>query len=212
MTSLFVGPIYRHVSKESYADQFVDGESIRVSTFQTCREYEDDEQGDAEEGHLHYVNTHITDEHPGFNEIAAKFKLEISGVKDVILNNNRLIQVVDDAYVICFSVNIFDECLKKKFGDYPVRVNNISSFAGVLLHAMRKAVNAQFFMCGMVNYKDRLYKDFESPPGHVCFLKPSVPFSAQREFRFVIMCPPGHIYKPFNLKVAMPSGLCVRMS
>ncbi|MFL1502138.1 hypothetical protein ACI77N_13220 [Pseudomonas sp. S191] len=198
----FVGPIYRHVTKDSYADQFVTGESIRVSTFQTCRDYEDEEQGDPGEGHMYHLNTHITDDHPRFHELTSQFGMDLRGAEGVVFGNNLRRDVVSDAYVICFSLEVFGEDLRKKFGGYPVRVNDITAFMWPLLRAMNKVVPVHTWLYGPAVYHDRMYLDFDAPPGHICLVKPPFPFKPQREFRLVITCHPGHIYKPFN--VSMP--------
>lgn len=212
MKYVFTGPVYRHLSKDSYADQFANGESIRVSTFAACREYEDLEQGDPGEGHLFYLNTHITDEHPRFHEVAAQLGMDLGGAQGVTLSNNFKQTVVPDVYVICFSMEVFGPELKQKFGSHAVKVRNIVDFMWPLLDAMNKVVPVQAWAFGPVTYKDRLYRDLDEAPGHICFVKPPVPFSPQREFRLLISCPPGHVYKTFNVTVPLPKGLCVRVT
>ncbi|UVM07028.1 hypothetical protein [Pseudomonas laurylsulfatiphila] len=210
MSLTFRGPVYRHISEKRFADQFVTGESIWVSTFKRCREYEDAEQGDAHEGMmLHRINS-ASSLDPGFESIAKTWGIQNEGGVVTITDSHEL-HIVDDAYVVCFSFEVFGEDLKKKFGEHAVRVHDIEEFARRLEFAMRQVVPTVRYGLGLgpVTYSDRIYQDYEQPPGDIHFVKPVVPFKAQREYRIVILCEKGHEYKPFAITVPLPKGLCM---
>jgi hypothetical protein len=211
MSLTFRGPVYRHITEKRFADQFVTGESIWVSTFQRCREYEDAEQGDAGEGMLlHRINS-ASSRDPGFESIARVWGIKNEGGGEVTITNSHTFFRVEDAYVVCFSLEVFGPVLKSKFGENVVKVHDVEEFARRLELEMRKVVPTVRFGLGLgpVTYSNRFYQDYETPPGDVHFVKPEVPFKSQREYRIVILCEKGHQYKPFAISVPLPRGLCV---
>lgn len=208
----FLGPVYRHVTKEQYANDLVNGIGLRVSTIQTCRDYEDKEQGDAEEGYLHHLATRITDQHPRGIELASQIGIKISGDStNYLISNNRRSTIYPDAYVICLSHRIFDDRLKGKFGKYVVRINNVRLFMHHIVLAMKKCVPTKTLQVRSVRYVSRTRIDFEESLGNAYFVKPPNPFAEQKEYRIIVLCEPGHKYVPFNLEVPFPPGLCTRV-
>jgi hypothetical protein len=211
--NIFRGPVFRHIPEERYADQFVTGESIWVSTFQRCREYEDKEQGDAGEGTMLHHIKHASSRDQGFESIARQYGIVSSGGGTITMTNTTGFHVVDDAYVVCFSMGVFGEDLMSKFGRYPVKVLDIELFARYLEFEMRKYVPTVRYGLGLgpVTYAERFYQGYDSPPSDIHFVKPEHPFKIQREYRVVIKCEPGHKYQPFAVNVPLPRGLCVPM-
>ena len=207
MTSIFKGPVYRHIPDKNFADKFVTGESIWVSTFQACRNYEDAEKGDAGEGTMLHRIGDISSDDAGFQSVADNLGIVNRAGRMRIKNGNGFFRA-HDAYVVCFSHRVFEDDLKQKFGKYAVRVADIDEFAFRLAIEMRKVVPVIRHGVGAVVYADRSYKDYDTPPGDIHFVKPTVPFKVQDEYRLVLICEPGHVYEPMAVSVPLPSGLC----
>lgn len=195
----FLGPVYRHVDQEAFAKDFVVGKCIWVSTLEKCRMYEDAEQGDPGEGTSFYSHGAIHSTHPDFKTVADRLGVSCSG--DLEMSGNVAINKIPDAYVVCLSFRKFDKALQKKFGEYCVCIPNISSFAHKLLYAMSLKVPVVRAVYGPVEYRSREYRDAEIEPV-VPFIKPVMPFKAQREIRIVITCANGHEYKPFGVEIS----------
>lgn len=205
----FAGPLFRHVSKEDYARQFVSGEYIQISTFQRCRDYEDAEQGDSGEGHTFYTHSPITSGDADFEIISERLGIKNTDprVNFVMANSCKTI-VVPNAYVLCLSYKIFARPLTDKFGIYCVAINDICDFFYKLVAAIKLIVPVKTASAGPVKYAAREYRDLEEEPGPIAYLKPVHPYGDQREFRVVIICEDGHDYQPFGVRVPGLQGLC----
>ncbi|WVV46861.1 hypothetical protein THH46_16325 [Pseudomonas sp. NA13] len=205
----FSGPLYRHVTQEKHAQDFISGKYIRLSTFESCRKYELSEQGDPEEGFSIYSHSPIASSHPDFNTISTNLGIVIKDSRlNVVMAGNERVDVIPDAYVLCMSYRMFDERLASKFGNYCISIADIFEFSSMFAEALRSIVPLKTVTAGPVEYRQRRFKDFEIGPRFSAYTKPADPFSIQREFRIVAVCEEGHKYEPFGLQIPNLGDLC----
>lgn len=203
MKYVFWGPVYRHVDREQYASDFVSGRYIQISTFEKCRSYEDEEQGDPGEGTSRFTHSPMDKSHPDFEKVASR--LNIGGAGDIYLEGNVATNKISDAYVVCLSYRKFDKALQEKFGSYCVSIPSLHTFVSQVLSAMSRRVPVVHYSYAPVKYKSRDFKDGQDEPV-IPFVKPVLPFAIQREIRLVIYCEKGHKYEPFGIEIPNLSG------
>lgn len=186
--------VYRYFDKEHHAEAFARGE-IFVSTLKRCREYEDPLQGDREEAFERYnTGRTITGDgsDPAFVAMAANAGIHIGpDSKGITLSNNSRTSYLHDAYVLCTTLGAFEGEELESFGKYCVRINDVGGFHSKLTKNLLLTSNIERSVRGGVIYKERFYKEFESSPGLIGFVKPPDMYSNQREYRFLWYVPEG---------------------
>jgi len=186
--------VYRYFDKEHHAEAFARGD-IFVSTLKRCREYEDPLQGDREEAFERY-NTGRTitgnGSDPAFVAMAAKAGIHIGpDSRNITISNNSRTSCLHDAYVLCTTLRPFEGGELESFGKYCVRINDVGGFHSKLTKNLLLASDIGKSVRGEIIYKERFYKEFESSPGLIGFVKPPDKYSNQREYRFLWYVPEG---------------------
>jgi hypothetical protein len=206
--------VYRFFQEEWEADALARGE-VWLSTLETCRAYEDPEQGDPEEAHETYNSGHAVggSDDPDFVEVARRSGIHIGpGCSDITLSNNTRKTVLPDAYVLCTTNELSPDKLSETFGRYCVEITNPKDFFIRVSTILEKSTPIKEAVAGKVIYKDRHYTGMESPPGPICFVKPRDLYATQREFRLLWVPENAKGLTPFLVKCPDVAHLCKRIA
>lgn len=124
--------VYRYFDKEIHADNFCKGQ-IRLSTLQACREYEDIDQGDMDEGKEVCRIKHLNNSDPLWREHLKSRGIEIIGnVKSFTMENVTISSTLNNAHVLCTTNTPDHQKFAKSFGEYCVEIAHIESFYHIL--------------------------------------------------------------------------------
>ena len=204
------GQIYRFLSSENYAKDFVSGK-ILVSTLNICRSYENKARGDANEGRQTYhIDKSITggSNDPWFLEALEGSGIHIGpGCSNITVSNHRSTTYLADAYVLCTTIGFSDEALLSDFGNYCVEIFDLVGFAEALDAAVRNKLGTSVGLVGEVTYASQIYKYGEAPPGVIGFVKEPGDYESQREMRFLWEAPNKKIDKEI-IEVTGVSRFC----
>jgi len=206
--------VYRFFREEWQADALARGE-VWLSTLETCRAYEDPEQGDPEEAHESYNSGHAVggSDDPDFVEVARRSGIHIGpGCSNITLSNNTKKTVLQDAYVLCTTTEFSPEKLSETFGKYCVEITSPKDFYVRVSAILENSAPIKEAVAGKVIYKDRNYTGMESPPGPIGFVKPPDLYATQREFRIIWVPENSNGLKPFLLKCPEAANLCSRIA
>ncbi|EPX2739172.1 MULTISPECIES: hypothetical protein [Klebsiella] len=197
--------LYRFFDEATHAESFIKG-FVKVSTLETCRNYEDPEQGDNGEGihiyHIEHYNPEIDIEHKMAFNARSPVIIGRNSKNCTVSNISRLIKI-PDAYVLCTTHEFNPELFKEGFGKYCVRINDPLNFMKRVAQAMNDTYGIRACTHGYVDYSSRIINLHENdkPLG---FVKPEDPYAPQKEFRF--------IWDPITLPI-FPSILkCIDLS
>lgn len=182
----YVGPVYRFFTEESHAEDFIRGK-VYLSTLEKCRNYEDSERGDKQEGHQTYLSGHIVGDSndPDLVEIARRTGILVGeGNKNISINNCTHTEIINDAYVLCTTINFLPENFEDTFGKYCVKIHNPKKFFITISKNLNSTQNIKNGVMGKVIYRDRHYTGLEPPPGPIGFVKPSKPYKIRRNLDF----------------------------
>jgi len=205
--------VYRFFHEEWQADALEQGD-VWLSTLETCRAYENPEQGDAEEAHETYNSGHVVDgsSDPELIEVARRSGIHIGpGCSKITISNNRRKSVLLDAYVFCTTTEFSPEKLGEIFGRYCVKITNPRQFFVSVSEVLEGTVSIRKAAAGNVIYKDRLYAGMEHPPGPIGFVKPPDLYASQKEFRFLWVPRETKGLSPFLIKCPLIGHLCKRI-
>jgi len=206
--------IYRFFQEEWQADALALGE-VWLSTLETCRAYENPEQGDAEEAHETYNSGHAVGggNDPELVEVARRSGIHIGpGVGNITISNNTRKSILPDAYVLCATTEFRPEKLNETFGRYCVEITNPRQFFITVSEVLEGTVSIGKAAAGKVIYKDRFYTGMENPPGPIGFVKPPDLYTSQKEFRLLWILRETKGLTPFLLKCPQVSHLCERIA
>ncbi|HFJ4329205.1 hypothetical protein [Serratia liquefaciens] len=186
---IYTGPVYRFFDEEIYANSFCEG-NIRISTLESCRAYENPEQGDKNEATWHHKIDSMLLNDPDEEQIRALQWAGFSvgqGSKNIYFENITTTTVLPDAYVLCMTKHLDPKAFSGSFGKYCVEISNAHYFFN-LIH--RKIVENHTKsrvdgLYGDINYSDRKSLNLQTPHTHIGFIKPVFPYASQREFRFL---------------------------
>ena len=205
---------YRLYQEEWQADSLARGD-VWLSTLETCRAYENPEQGGPEEAHETYNTGHIVggSNDPDLIEVARRSSIHIGpGCSNITLNNNTKKTVLPDAYILCTTAEYSPENLSNTFGKYCVEITNPKKFFIHISASLKRKATIKEAAAGNVIYKDRHYTGMEPPPGPIGFVKPSDLYATQKEFRFLWIPENPTELTPFLLKCPEATHLCKRIT
>lgn len=178
--------LYRCFPEKEYANDFVKGR-IYISTFEACRRYENDWQGDPGEGTL----THVVDQLRGnsgdqkFERVASSLGIEIGPGCTGVRVSGSVGHRIENAYVLCLTENPPTEEMREKFGRFCVRINSPLPFFNAVSAEMSKVCKTEQSHFGVVTYSDREVRDLDAPPAPEPFIKPPA-YAYQNEVRIVL--------------------------
>ncbi len=202
-------PIYRFFPEEWQAESLCNG-NVWISTLETCRKYEDPLQGDSKEA-IHTYNTgHIHGHGTNSNlvTIASRAGIHIdSSCKNITISDNKSIQQIQDAYVICFTHEFNPDLLSGTFGKYCVKISNPKEFFTRVSHELNNKSPIKEAAMGLVKYKKREFIGLENSPGPIGFVKPSI-YDPQKEFRNLWIPESQDNLDPFLLNCPSINELC----
>jgi len=206
--------IYRFFQEEWQADALANGD-VWLSTLETCRKYEDPQQGDPEEAHETYNSGHIVggSDDPDLVEVARRSGIHIGpGCSDITISDNTRRTVLPDAYVLCTTTDFSPKKLSEKFGRYCVEIAYPKDFFVYVSGILEKSIPIREAAAGKVIYKDRFYTGMESPPGPIGFVKPPDIYAPQKEFRLLWVPKNSNGLNPFLLNCPEVAHLCKRIA
>jgi len=207
------GSVYRFFKEEEHANALARGD-IYLSTLDNCRAYEDAEQGDPEEAYETYLSGHLVggSDNDKFVEQAQRASIHIGeGCRDIQIINCSSTRTLPDAYVLCTTTEFSPENLNEKFGKYCVEIKDPRKFFVAVSKKLNSISTIREAATREIIYRDRNYTGLDQPPGPIGFVKPSVPYEKQKEFRFLwIMENMGELNPPL-LKCPEISHLCRRV-
>lgn len=206
------GSVYRFFKEPEHADALVRGD-VYLSTLEGFRINKHPEQGDPKEAHETYLSGHLVGDSNDqeFVERAKRAGIVVENSFGCTISNCSNTTFLPDAYVFCASAEFSPENISEEIGKFCVEIKDpIRFFNGVSrkinsISAIREAA------LGKVTYAERSYTGLEQPPGPIGFIKPSVPYEKQKEFRFLwLMKNMGEINPPL-IKCPEISSLCQRI-
>lgn len=205
------GSVYRFFKEEEHANALARGD-IYLSTLDNCRAYEDAEQGDPEEAYETYLSGHLVGSSDELNEQAQRLGFYTSGFcENIEITNCSSTRKLTDAYVLCTTTEFSPENLNEKFGKYCVEIKDPRKFFVAVSKKLNSISTIREAATRKIIYRDRNYIGLDQPPGPIGFVKPSVPYEKQKEFRFLwIMETMGELNPPL-LKCPEISHLCRRV-
>ena len=209
--------IFRFLSNEDYADQFAMG-NIRISTLETCRQYEDPLQGDSGEGSSVYrggIYKNVNGDHPGFLQDAARSGIHFHGdpseFTNISISGAKREFRINDALVLCTTAHFDPTALSDTFGKYVVEINDVPGFFTELTQALVDRYPILKFYARPVHYRSREF-DSSQAPSHEGFIKPTDPYAPQQEFRMLWTVRPSTDLTPGNVFVPELAKYCQRIA
>jgi len=182
-----VKTVYRYFKEAKHADAFANGSCIRLSTLEICRKYEDKEQGDSGEAFEKYTleNEKGGNASKGFVARADRAGVGISQYchNMTVVNCSHTI-MLEDAHVLCTTTKLSEETANN-FGPYCVKITDLKSFFYVISQEYENSIGLNKGILGTITYTDREFKNKETPPGPMGFVKPVEPYAKQNEYRFL---------------------------
>jgi hypothetical protein len=144
--------LYRYFGRPEWADDFVRGR-LKVTTLEECRRHEDATRRDPREGHtFERIDNVATNDPTEAAEALAMMNIR-SRVCGLYAHGNVAERRLDDAMVLCFSLEFSDE-LATHMGQYCVEVIRTEAFFRGLTDALAR--HGQVVLDGTA---DRVYYD-----------------------------------------------------
>jgi len=206
--------IFRFFFEKWQAEALTNG-YVWISTLETCRGYENPEQGDPGEATMTYNSGKITGDgdNPDVQLIAKRSGISIGkGCSNITMSNNICYSRLPDGYVLCTTDDFLPGKLSKTFGMYCVKINNPKLFFKRVTECFGQQTKLNESIIGKVVYDDRFYKHTENPPGPIGFVKPKDKYSDQSEVRMLWIPESCASLKPFSLQCHEVSELCERIA
>ena len=163
--------------------KFASGESIRISTLNICRGYEDQQRGDKEEGKLVYST--------GDSVLSGTYKTPFNGISgedmtDCVISGTIDSATILDAYVLCTSMN-YNPFKMGSFGYCCVKIDSPLKLAYFLTKKIRNELGDVVGKCEFqpVIYDSIYFAGDKDLPGPIGFVKNKEIYFDQREYRFI---------------------------
>lgn len=205
-------PIYRFFSQECHADALCKG-NIWISTLETCRKYENILQGDPEEAthtyNLPYASGFADD--PNMKELSSRCGINVSGPGRLVIVNGRNTSILKNAFVLCTTSEFQPNELSEVFGSYCVEISNPIDFFVNVSITLNNIFPIKQATTGLVRYSNRYYQNFDPEPGKIGFIKPSNPYSSQKEYRQLWVPRNNENLEPFLLSCPNVAEFCKRV-
>jgi hypothetical protein len=213
----FAGRIlYRFFDTAEHADALTQGH-VWITTFQTCRGYENRNQGDPGEGSETYSPglVSLSGEDKNHVEIARRMGIGLTGPGKLTAFGVGSRSVIDDAYMLCTSMRFDPAAFSATFNaDYCTEITDAGQFFRSVTARLRDRFGSRLRAAtiGTVTYRERAYSGLDDSPGPIGFVKPQVPYKGQAEVRMVWGVGGPHSYEPFTLYVPdVAHPLCRRV-
>lgn len=205
-------PVYRFFKEEEHANALARGD-VYLSTLESCRNYEDAEQGDAEEAHETYLSGYLRGDSTDLQFVEQARRsgiIVVDSINTTIVDGSNTTWL-SNAYVLCTTTEFLPENLNEKFGKYCVEIKDPRKFFVAVSEKLNSISTIREAATRKIIYADRKYTGLDQPPGPIGFVKPSYPYEKQKEFRFLwIMENMGELNPPL-LKCPEISSLCRRI-
>lgn len=206
--------VYRFFQEECHADALAGGD-IWLSTLETCRSYENPQQGDPEEAQETYNSGYAVggSSDSAFVEVARRSGIRIGpGCSNITISNNTRRSAIPDAYVLCATTKYSPDKLGDTFGRHCVEITNPRLFFIAATEALEEFVQIREAAAGRVIYKDRYYTGLENPPGPIGFVKPPDVYAVQNEFRLLWIPVEANSLNPWLLSCPKARHFCRRIA
>lgn len=203
-------PLYRFFPEEWQAQCFMEGK-IWLSTLERCRSYEDEQQGDRNEGSSKYtLNLNTTNRFINEEDVIAAAHAGIM-IGDMCfnfqINNSQVTNVIRDGFILC-TTNDPDSLIKKNnIWKYGVKIDlEPRKLAYFLTNAiLRENIPISTpFKHGWTKYGDfRNYSNYKDKPSNTAFLKDEI-HKEQSEYRFFVEANDSYIYPNEGILIDCP--------
>ena len=203
-------PIYRFFPEKWQAEALCNGE-VWISTLETCRQFEDPNQGDAEEAIHTYNSGHIFggSNDPAFVEMASRSGVHIGeGCSNITISGCTNVQKLPNSFVLCTTTSYKPNELSGTFGNYCVQISNPKEFFKQTSKALNLRTTIKEGAQGKVIYSDRVYTGLQQIPGPIGFVKPIDKYATQEEYRFLWIPMLSDDIQPFLLHCPEVAELC----
>lgn len=203
-------PVYRFFKEKKHAEDFCRG-TIWLSTLNACRKYENPLQGDPGEA-LHSYSVDSMTGSSSDAEFVRKARLvsvHIEGhIPNITISNATEHRAIDDAFVLCTTIEFNPEKLSDTFGEYCVKISNPKEFFEKLSSSLEKIHPIKNKQMGEIIYDKREFTVHEQASGQIGFVKPKDIYSEQKEFRFLWEVQEYNAIQPFLLDCPSVATLC----
>lgn len=204
--------VYRFFENEWEAECLIKG-GVWISTLQKCREYEDRERGDPNEGmYTHNVSYMAGNTGDSLTqELLRRQGIQCDDPNGFIsMADNVHTMVHENSFVICTSKSN-SESVKNIFGKYGVEIQDPFEFYKCLSYELFHKLKIFQGVAGEVHYINRSTWDMQPMPNRQIFLIKEDRHNYQQEYRFVWRAHKPMI-QPFLLECPSISNLCKRVS
>lgn len=183
---------------------------VWLSTLSACRAYEAEGQGDAGEAIHEYDTGQLSGDGDDaeFRRRAAIRGVKVHpGAESIVIWHNNYTSTLVDAYVLCLTEQDSPEN-RATFGQHGVRVRPPTDALIAISEALGAHYDVTTAMIGRIHYRPRGSQGDERSPGPLGFVKPTIPFAPQREWRMLWTVAPRHSYIPFLLDCPALKPFC----
>lgn len=184
-----VWPVYRFFRERKHAEQLAQG-FVWLSTLGSCRAYEEDGRGDADEATQVYRSGEVSgagaDRHVQHVAYHSGVKIEISPgtkINHVSIIDATYLRGSKDAFALCASQK-FDPSCMETFGPYCAEISRPRSFLWLVTKRLGLQQSLGEAIMGKIRYLDRSYSGLQTQPGVLGFVKPAQ-FASQLELRML---------------------------
>ncbi|HHS9474366.1 TPA: hypothetical protein ACTWZX_001408 [Raoultella ornithinolytica] len=209
-TEDFSRPVYRFFKEKDHAEALCQGK-VWLSTLQTCRAYEDPQQGDRDEAKHTYSIPYMSgsSSDPNIVEMSSRLGINIkAGNCNIRVIRGTSLTLIEDAFVLCTTKKYDPSKMNDTFGNYCVKISNPKEFFENVSDELNKVIPLKWGGMGAVIYGKREFTGLENAPGPIGFVKPKDIYSEQKEFRFLWESAEQKIIKPFELYCPLIAKLC----
>ena len=210
----YEGSVFRFFNEEDHANTLAQGD-VYLSTLESCRAYENAEQGDSEEAYETYNSGHAVGrgDDPEIIRRAQQSGAYISlNSERVTISNNTRITSLPDAYVLCTTIEFSPENINEEIGKFCVEIKNPRKFFNVVSRKIDSISAIREAAIGKIKYADRNYTGMDQPPGPIGFVKPRFPYEKQKEFRFLWIMENMGKLEPILINCPEIRNLCKRIA
>lgn len=202
--------VYRYMDDEKFLDMFCEGK-IRISTLEKCRNYENQEQGDKDEGKETYTITHMTDNDTNWRSKAEKAGLFLGENScNATFIDCSSTKRLPDGLVLCTTARRDDGKFANHFGKFCVKIKDVDKFYELITNELSQQFKLYDGDHKRITYREQHYKDDELPPGKIGFVKRQK-YSWQEEYRFLWLLKNFGPCEVIDINIPAIKDLCERV-
>ena len=205
---------FRFFKDPAHAHALCNGH-VWLSTLSVCRAYEQELQGDPDEGRMHFRSGDlvVNSYDPLSVAIAARANVVVGpDCYGLQFRDNRRTTSLADAWVLCMSEHYMPDLLSSTFGQHCVEIYGVERLFVLITRRLRDRHALMEGAAGRIVYRSRVYTGLEDMPGPLGFVKDPDGFEAQQEVRFAWRFTKDETVHPILLAVPESSHHFKRIS